>query len=106
MPEPWVPRRRAPPAARPGFTLAESVLALALLGSGALVVVVASATAVRSVAEGEAQVSAVVAARNRVELLAAGGCRTLRDGTAFDSATAVRESWRISGGRSAARLIT
>ena len=92
-----------PPARRKsGFTLAESVVALAVLVSGALVLVVASAAAVRVVSEGDAQTAAVLAARNRVERLAGATCATVRDGMAFDSAVGVRESWRIVPGRRSA----
>jgi hypothetical protein len=75
-----------------------------VLLSGTLVLVVASAAAVRVIAEGDAQTVAVLAARNRVERLAGVTCATLRDGTAVDSATGLRESWRIVAGRSASRL--
>ena len=101
VPAPRAPRRAA---GKSGFTLAESVVALAILVSGALVLVAATAAAVRAVAEGDAQAAAILVARNRVELLASTTCQVLRDGSASDSATGVHESWRIVDGRSPTRF--
>jgi Tfp pilus assembly protein PilV len=98
------------PAARAGSALVESILALVLLGSGALALVGATAAAIRVVDEGDEQVTAIAAARNRVELLAAEGCQTLPAGigfdSIFDSITGLRESWRVDGGGSTTRFAT
>ena len=100
------PRGPRPAPRRSAFTLAEIVVALTLLSSGALVLVVASAAAVRVVVEGDAEMLAATIARNRLELLAGGTCGRLQDSTAFDSSSGARESWRVSRGRNGTRLLT
>jgi prepilin-type N-terminal cleavage/methylation domain-containing protein len=99
--------RYPPPATRcGGFTLPEVLLALTLLACGALALVAASATAIRTIAAAETQIIATAVARNRVEHLAAGGCSTLRGGTAVDSSRAMRERWTVSTSRNGAYLVT
>jgi hypothetical protein len=77
-----------------------------LLACGALALVAASATAIRAITAAETQTRATAVARNRVEHLAAGGCSTLRDGSAVDSSGAMRERWTVSMSRNGARLVT
>ncbi|MDQ3948883.1 MAG: hypothetical protein M3282_00920 [Gemmatimonadota bacterium] len=97
---------RFPPPASRGFTLAEIVVALVLLAWGALALVAASAGAVRAVGAAEAQERATAAARDRVELLAARDCSSLRDGSSIDSAHGVQERWTVTPIRNGARLLT
>jgi prepilin-type N-terminal cleavage/methylation domain-containing protein len=95
------------PATRPrGFTLPEVLLALMLLGCGALALVAASATAIRAITAAETQTHATAVARTRIEHLAAGGCSTLRNGSAVDSSGAMRERWTVTTSRNGARLVT
>jgi hypothetical protein len=77
-----------------------------LLGSGALALVAASATAVRAVGSAEAQMRATSAARSRLEHLAAGPCSDLGPGSSVDSAHGLREWWTVIRGRNGARLAT
>lgn len=95
-----------PPRGRAGFTLAEMVVALVLLAWGALALVAASAGAVRVVGAAEAQERATIAARERVEQLAARPCSSLRDGSSVDASLGLREHWTITPMRNGVRLAT
>jgi prepilin-type N-terminal cleavage/methylation domain-containing protein len=97
---------RYPLPATRGFTLAEVIVALALLAWGALSVVAATAAAVRAVGSAESQMAATTAARARVEHLASLRCSDLRDGSSADSSRGIREWWTVSRGRNGARLVT
>jgi Tfp pilus assembly protein PilV len=88
-----------------GFTLAELVVALVLLGCGALALIAASATAARGIGLAEAQERANAAARHRVERIASGECSAMRDGAFVDSVLGIRERWTITNGRGT-RLVT
>jgi Tfp pilus assembly protein PilV len=91
---------------RTGFTIVEVIVALTLLACGALAVVAATATAVRAVDSADRQRTAIAAARGRLETLAASGCSHLTDGTATDSLSGRRESWRVFASRNGVRLVT
>lgn len=97
---------RLPLPASRGFTLPEVLLALMLLACGALALVAASATAIRTISAADMQTLATAVARNRVEHLAAGGCSTLRDGSAADPSRAMRERWTVGRSRNGAWLVT
>lgn len=77
-----------------------------LLAWGALALVAASAGAVRVVGAAEAQQSATIAARERVEQLATGECAGPSDGSAVDSSLGLRERWTITPTRNGVRLAT
>jgi prepilin-type N-terminal cleavage/methylation domain-containing protein len=101
--------RPAPRASRLGqfgFTLTEIVVALLLLASGALALVAASAGTIRAVRAAEAQERATMAARDRVEQLASGGCSGLQHGSAVDSVLGLRERWTVTPTRNGVRLVT
>ena len=99
--------RPTSPASRPlAFTLVEVLVALVLLSCGALGVVAASAMAIRSTSEAESQIAATAAARDRVELLAAGACGVSRDTTGAETSPAIRESWSVRVSRNATRLVS
>jgi prepilin-type N-terminal cleavage/methylation domain-containing protein len=89
-----------------GFTLAEVVVALTLLASGALALVAATAAAVRAVGAAEAQLRATTTARSRAERLASAPCADLVPGSSVGSADRVRESWSVTHGRNGVRLVT
>jgi prepilin-type N-terminal cleavage/methylation domain-containing protein len=97
--------RLSRPASR-GFTLAEVIVALALLAWGALSVVAATAAAVRAIGSAESQMAATTTARARVEHLASLRCSDLRDGSSADSSRGIREWWTVTRGRNGARLVT
>ena len=88
-----------------GFTLAELVVALVLLGCGALALIAASASAVRGIGAAEAQERANAAARHRVERIASGECSAMREGAFVDSVLGIRERWTITNG-GGTRLVT
>ena len=96
--------RRRPPAA-PGFTLAEVVVAVVLLAWGALALVAASGNAVRLVGEAVSQERATLAARHRVERLAARGCSALETGTGSESTLGLRERWTVTPVRNGVSLV-
>jgi prepilin-type N-terminal cleavage/methylation domain-containing protein len=97
--------RLSRPASR-GFTLAEVIVALALLAWGALSVVAATAAAVRAIGSAESQMAATTTARARVEDLASLRCSDLRDSSSADSSRGIREWWTVTRGRNGARLVT
>jgi Tfp pilus assembly protein PilV len=95
------------PASRfTGFTLSEVILALVLLSCGAMAIAAASTAAVRTVALGEAQERATIAARDRIERLASRGCSSLATGSSVDSTRGVRERWIVTPVRNGVRLVT
>jgi len=100
--------RYPPRAGRPhGFTLAESVVALVLLACGAAALAAASAGSIRALTSAEAEERAAIAARNRVEQLAARGCSSLDGGgAAVDSSAGLRERWTVAPMRNGVRLVT
>ena len=103
---PRLPAARCPlPSTRSGFTLPELIVALALLSVGALALVAATASAIRTVAEAGSQDAATLAARNRVEELASADCSILRDTAGADSGPSGREWWTVAASRNGTRLI-
>lgn len=96
---------RYPPPATRGFTLVDVIVALALLAGGALASVAATAAAIRAISAADSQSHAVRIGRGRVELLAASGCRSLRDGSVVDSAYGIRERWTVGVAPNGARRV-
>ena len=106
QPAPALPTSRFPLTAVRGFTIVEVVVAMTLLVVGALAVVAASAAAVRAVGRADAEMAAMSTAQRRLEELASRGCPAAVSGTAMDSSTGLRESWRVAGSRNGVSLVT
>ena len=95
-----------PSHATRGFTLAELIVALVILGCAAFALMTASASAIRAVGAAEAQTTATTVARRRIEQLASRECSALRNGDVVHVLTGIREWWSVDGSGNGVVLVT
>jgi prepilin-type N-terminal cleavage/methylation domain-containing protein len=87
---------------RGGFTLIEVVIAIVVLGAGALALAGSAALTVRRMAEAARRSAAVSVARTRAELSLASPCGALASGS--ESARGIRSDWVVATGSASAEL--
>ena len=91
------------PASPRGFTLVEVLVSLVLIEIGLLALAASSAVVIRETVFVRARVSAIEAARNRVESIAATSCAATSG--SVSAANGLREEWLTRVGPPSAREI-
>jgi len=93
-------------AARRGFTLVETLVALVVFQVGISAVVALAAVSARDLAEGALRRKAASVARSRLEVLRASACTSPAAGSAAPL-PGIREQWRVeSAGRARYAVVT
>ena len=87
---------------RTGFTLIEVVIAIVVLGTGALALAGSAAVTVRRMAEAARHAAAVSMARTRAESSLASPCGSLASGS--EISRGIRSDWVVRGGAASTEL--